>query len=154
MFRAGEVALPPRPRDDRPTFECGAHDAERDCTVAWIMGVRRPGGEGWLIHSNGEFLPFELTRSDVNVDGLRHREISFFMFGGSANLALRAGVQGKTLHDSPETRGLQMLAIEGVLVAHKRIVTRYWGAPIFTALDREWRLTDFGYTEEPDLDDA
>lgn len=110
-------------------------------------------GEGWLIHSNGAFLPFELTRRNVSVDGLRHREISFFNFGGSANVALRTGVQGKTLHDSPETREVQMLAIEGVLVAHKRIVTRYWGPPIFTALDREWRLTDFGYTEEADRDD-
>jgi hypothetical protein len=154
MFRAGEVALPPRPTDKRPTFKFGAYDSDRDCTVAWIMGVRRPGGEAWLIHSNGSFLPFELTRSDVNVDGVRHRETSFFNFGGSAALALRTGVQGKTLHDSPDTRELQMLAIEGVLVAHKRIVTRYWGPPIFTALGREWRLTDFGYTEEPDDDDV
>jgi len=152
MFRAGEVSLPPRPKDDRPTFRTGAYDPERDCTVARIMGLRRPGGEAWLIYSNGEFLPFEVTDIDVDIDRVLHRRISFLTFGGSANLELKTGVQGRTMHDSPATRELQMRAIEGVLVAHKRIVTRYWGAPIFTALGREWRLTDFGYTEEPELD--
>ena len=107
-----------------------------------------------MLHANGEFLPFELTRFNTPANGEDRRQISFFNFGGSASVALSTGVPGRTLDDSSDTRGLQMLAIEGVLVAHKRMLTRYWAPPVFTALDREWRLTDFGYVEEADLDNV
>src|SRR5664279_3453173 len=102
MFRAGEVALPPRPRDPSPTVKYGAYDPERDCTVAFIMGIRRPGGEGWLLHANGEFLPFELTRFNTPANGEDRRQISFFNFGGSASVALSTGVPGRTLDDSSD----------------------------------------------------
>jgi len=147
--------LPPRPTDKRPTFKCGAYDSELNVTVAWIMGVRRPGGTGWLIDANGEFVAFELTTYfSAQINGEDCRAITFYRFGDSPSLGLRVGVRGRTLDDSIETRALQLLAIEGVLVAYKRIVTRYWAPPVFMAFDREWRLTNFGHTEEADLDDA
>ncbi len=148
MFRAGNVTVPPLPRDSLVSGKHGAYDAERAVTVAWIQGMRELDGEAWLLNGNGEFLPFELLSTPGSTIGESQRDISLLNFGGSADLALSIGVHGRTLYDSDETRGLMVLAIEGVLVAHTRIRPRYWRPPVFKAMGREWRLGDFGYAEE------
>lgn len=116
--------------------------------------MRELDGEAWLLYANGEFLPFELLSTPGSPIGESQRDISFLNFGGSAELALSIGVRGRTLDDSNETRGLMMLAIDGVLVTHTRIRPKCWRPPVFTAFDRQWRFTDFSYVEERDHDIA
>jgi hypothetical protein len=135
----------------------GAHDADRDVTVVFATGISDvPWGEGWLLHAHGEFLPFDLLIEVNTVDGVGLRAISFRSLGGSGSgsVTLLTGVRGRTMTSASEERELAMLIIEGVLVAQKKPFGGYWVPPVFAALGREWRLTDFGYTEEADRDDA
>jgi hypothetical protein len=129
----------------------GAHDADRDVTVVFATGIAgMPRGQGWLLHAHGEFLPFDLLSGVKTVDGVDLRAISFHNLGGSGSVTLLTGVRGRTITSASEERELAMLIIEGVLVAQKKPLGDYWVPPVFTALGREWRLTDFGYTEEAD----
>ena len=106
------------------------------------------------MHAHGEFLPFELLSEAETVDGAGLQAISFHNLGGSGSVTLTTGVRGRTITSASEERELEMLIIEGVLVAQKKPLGDYWLPPVFTALGREWRLSDFGYSEEADRDDV
>lgn len=154
MFVAGNVSVPLPPNGMPIRGLLGAHDADRDITVVFATGISgMPWGQGWLLQAHGEFLPFELLSEAETVDGAGLQAISFHNLGGSGSVTLRTGVQGRTITSADEERELSMLIIEGVLVAHKKPLGGYWLPPVFTALGREWRLTDFDYTEEADRDE-
>ncbi len=144
--------MPPLPDEPLVSDKSGAHYEQREVTVAWVQGLRLPGGEDWLLHARDAYLPFELLRDERTVDGVDLRALSFLNFGGSGTLTLATGVRGRTITSVEEERELSMLAIEGVLVAQKKPLGGYWLPPVFTALGREWRLGDFGYVEERDHD--
>lgn len=155
MFRAGNVSVPLPPNGEPIDGRLGAHDADRDLTVVFVTGIYgTPSGQGWLLHAKGEFLPFELWSTSKTIGGAGLQALSFSNLGGSGSVTLRTGVQGRSITSADEERELSMLLIEGVLVAHKKPLGGYWLPPVFTALGREWRLSDFGYSEEADRDDV